>query len=128
SGAAANAVRRRAAAARRGSARPFDPAPAGWGASARLIGTGHRPVRHERVGVSVTRTSGTACELRIVPHSTHAARWSGSRLRRYFRLAHAAADALAARLATPLDSPAPGASTLQIRTSAKEEMTHGVHS
>jgi len=106
----------------------FEPAPDGWRARARLIDTGRRPARHERVDIAVIRTSTTACELRVAPHSTHTANWGGRRLRRYFLLAHLAADALVATMEKDLDPPATGAPTLLARTSANEEMTYGFHS
>jgi hypothetical protein len=106
---------------------PFEPVPGGWRTSARLIGRRRGPDRHERVDIALTWASPTAAELHVFPHSAHSARWSAGRLRRYFRFAHAAADALADRLNGALDSPVAGASTMPSPTAIEKELIHGLH-
>ena len=51
------------------------------------------------VEIELGAWSADATELLLRPVAPHPERWSGRRQRRYFRVAHAAADALAAELA-----------------------------
>jgi hypothetical protein len=110
---------------------PFEPAVGEWRAYGRLVNAGWAPPRDERVELVISAWSETAAELRVVPHSTHFRRWGARRLRRWFRLAHEAADALAERLTSgptfSLDSHVAGVATLRARTIEKEELTHGFH-
>jgi hypothetical protein len=78
-----------------GQGRP-DPAEAGdvWQISSRLVGTGPRIARFSRVDIEIRPASSHAVELRLRPRSRHIHRWATRRHRRYFRLAHAAADRL----------------------------------
>lgn len=66
----------------------------GWRAPARLIGHGPRVVRYSRVDVVVAPWSDEVCELRVVPRSRRLHQWGTWRQRRYWRLAHDAADRL----------------------------------
>jgi MFS family permease len=69
-----------------------------WSACGRVVGRGPRLVRFSRIDVVITPWSSDACELRVVPRSRFVHRWGERRLRRYWRLAHAAADALLSAL------------------------------
>jgi hypothetical protein len=95
---------------------PFEATSGGWSAPARLVAFGRWPFRGERVEIAITATPMTAArELRVVPRSLHASRWSARRVRRWFSLAHEGADALATRL------------TVRSRIVAREEMANGIH-
>lgn len=74
--------------------RAIDGPEGGWRAHARLIGHGPRVVRYSRVDVVIAPWSDEVCELRVVPRSRRLHRWGTWRLRRYWRLAHDAADHL----------------------------------
>ena len=78
-----------------GQGRP-EPAHAGdvWQISSRLVGSGPRLARFSRVDIEIRPASSHAVELRLLPRSRHIHRWATRRHRRYFRLAHAAADRL----------------------------------
>ena len=84
---------------------------------ARVLGLTPRAER--RLGrfhviVEVAEWSDEACELRVRPVSRRIGRWSSRRQRRYFGLAHAAADALCQQAAMP-------------RITRREEPTDGIH-
>jgi hypothetical protein len=66
-----------------------------WHISSRLVGAGPRIARFSRVDIEIRPSSSRAVELRLLPRSRHIHRWATTRHRRYFRLAHAAADRLA---------------------------------
>ncbi len=86
---------------RRGSLRldePFEhrgPEDAGtWETRGRVTGRGPRIARFSRVEVVIAPWSTDAAQLRVLPRSRFLARWGERRQRRYFDLAHAAADRL----------------------------------
>jgi hypothetical protein len=60
----------------------------------RLVGSGARLTRFARVDIEITSVCPHGLELRMLPRSLHIHRWGMRRQRRYFRLAHAAADHL----------------------------------
>jgi hypothetical protein len=64
----------------------------GWRARARLVGRGPRLAHHARVEIVVAPWSDDVCELQVTPRSHRLHHWGERRLRRYWRLAHAAAD------------------------------------
>lgn len=68
--------------------------PEEWRTWGRLTGHGPRLVPYARVDLAIAPWSEDACELRVVPRSHHLHKWGARRLRRYFLLAHAAADHL----------------------------------
>jgi hypothetical protein len=67
-----------------------------WRADARLLTRRGRPVA--RVALMVDEWSSDATRLQVRPAAPHPERWSRGRLRRYFRLAHLAADRAAGEL------------------------------
>jgi hypothetical protein len=67
-----------------------------WRADARLLTRRGRPVA--RVALTVDGWSDDATRLQLRPAAAHPERWSRRRLRRYFRLAHLAADRAAREL------------------------------
>ena len=80
-----------------------DPWPAGappvglaepWHAGGRLVGAGPRLARSTRIDIEVRAASCDSAEVRLLPRSRHIHRWAARRQRRYFQLAHAAADRL----------------------------------
>lgn len=76
---------------------PFAPVPGaarGWRAAGRLVVRGPRLVRHARISVSVTAWTSGACEVRLEPFARRPLTWGARRQRRYFGLAHDAADLL----------------------------------
>jgi len=81
-----------------GGPRPAGNPPAGWGgpwqAGGRLIGAGPRLARFTRIDIEVRAASCDSAEVRLLPRSRHIHRWAARRQRRYFQLAHAAADRL----------------------------------
>jgi hypothetical protein len=77
-----------------------------WGARARLSTPGLHPTRFARVAVDLTPWSESTWELSVRPVSRQVGAWGRRRRRRYFTLAHRAADQLAQLLAEPC--PAPG--------------------
>lgn len=78
----------------------------GWRTRGRLIGRGPRLVPYSRVDVLIAPWSEHSCELRVEPRSRHLHRWGAQRLRRYYRLAHAAADHLVSVLTSgPTQTP-----------------------
>jgi hypothetical protein len=60
--------------------------------SGRLVGSGARLIRFTRVDIEISAVSPGTLELRMLPRSLHIHGWGRRRQRRYFRLAHAAAD------------------------------------
>jgi hypothetical protein len=94
---------------------PFELVFGEWRADGRVVNAGWAPSRDERVEVVISAWSESAAELRVVPRSTHFRQWGARRLRRWFRLAHGAADALAERL------------TSCTRDIEEKELTHGFH-
>jgi hypothetical protein len=70
--------------------------------------------RRFRVIVDVAEWSDDACELRVRPVSRHVGRWSQRRQRRYFALAHAAADAFVHLVGLP-------------RLATRKEPSDGLH-
>ena len=62
--------------------------------SGRLVGSGARLTRFTRVDIEISPVSPHGLELRMLPRSRHIHGWGLRRQRRYFRLAHAAADHL----------------------------------
>jgi hypothetical protein len=62
--------------------------------SGRLVGSGPRLTRFTRVEIEISSVSPHGLELRMLPRSRHIHGWGMRRQRRYFRLAHAAADHL----------------------------------
>lgn len=75
----------------------------GWRATGRLTGHGPRLVRWARVELLIAPWSDDACELLVVPRSVHLRQWGPRRLRRYYGLAHAAADHLLVDLGSGAD-------------------------
>jgi hypothetical protein len=63
-------------------------------ARGRLVSAGPRLPRCARVDIEISATSSRTVELLVRPRSRHIHRWGTRRQRRYFRLAHAAADHL----------------------------------
>jgi hypothetical protein len=70
-----------------------------WLIPSRLVGSGPRIVRFSRVDIEIRPASSQTVELRLLPRSRHIHRWGTRRHRRYFQLAHAAADQVAQRFA-----------------------------
>ncbi len=70
---------------------------ASWNAPASLCARGRR---RERVEIELNLWDEHATELVVRPRSRSPYRWSARRLRRYFRLAHRAADVLTQVLGT----------------------------
>jgi hypothetical protein len=64
----------------------------GWRAQGRLVGRGLRLAHHARVEIVVAPWSDDSCELQVAPRSHRLHQWGERRRRRYWRLAHAAAD------------------------------------
>jgi hypothetical protein len=62
--------------------------------SGRLVGAGPRLARFTRVDIEISSVSPHTLELRMLPRSRHIHGWGIRRQRRYFGLAHAAADPL----------------------------------
>ncbi len=62
--------------------------------SGRLVDSGPRLTRFTRVDIEIWAVSPHTLELRMLPRSLRIHRWGTRRQRRYFRLAHAAADHL----------------------------------
>jgi hypothetical protein len=73
---------------------PSDSAPV-WQMRSRLVGAGPRIALFSRVDIEISPASSRSVELRVLPRSRHIHRWAARRRRRYFQLAHAAADRLA---------------------------------
>ena len=71
-----------------------------WQIGSRLIGAGPRIALFSRVVIEICPASLRSVELRLLPRSRHIHRWATRRQRRYFKLAHAAADRLAELMAT----------------------------
>jgi hypothetical protein len=65
-----------------------------WHTTGRLVGAGPRLARFTRIDIEVRPASPRTVEVRLFPRSAHVHRWAARRYRRYFRLAHAAADQL----------------------------------
>ncbi|MGH9185410.1 MAG: hypothetical protein ACRD0U_06310 [Acidimicrobiales bacterium] len=63
-----------------------------WRSTGRLYGRGPRLAVYARVELRLTAWSDQGCELRVCPIARHVARWGDRRQRRYFALAHQAAD------------------------------------
>jgi hypothetical protein len=70
-----------------------------WQIRSRLVGAGPRIALYSRVDIEIRPASSRSVELRLLPRSRHIHRWSTRRQRRYFELAHAAADRIAQLLA-----------------------------
>jgi hypothetical protein len=78
-----------------------------WGGAGRLHG--RRRIRSIPVTIEVSAWSAGVSELRVSPAAVRPHRWPNRRLRRYFELAHAAADELVRRLSRPAATePTPG--------------------
>jgi hypothetical protein len=73
---------------------PFEHHGEVWDARGRVIGRGPRLARYSRVEVVITPWSDDDYQLRVQPRSSFLPRWGERRQRRYFDLAHAAADRL----------------------------------
>jgi hypothetical protein len=65
-----------------------------WQLNARLVGAGPRIALFSRVDIEIQPASSRSVELRLLPRSRQIHRWATRRRRRYFRLAHTAADRL----------------------------------
>jgi hypothetical protein len=65
-----------------------------WETRGRVIGSGPRLARFARVDVVIAPWSTESAQLRVQAHSRFLPRWGERRQRRYFDLAHAAADRL----------------------------------
>jgi hypothetical protein len=76
-----------------------------WHGRGRLHGRGPRIARSTPVELELRAWSATSVELRLRPTSRAPWRWGRRRARRYFDLAHLAADQLAAGLRLPAPSP-----------------------
>jgi hypothetical protein len=92
---------RRIRVASRGELRVDEPArpdPVGsttrWHAGGRLVGAGPRLACSTRIEIEVSAASSDTVDVRLVPRSRHIHWWATRRQRRYFQLAHAAADEL----------------------------------
>ena len=72
-----------------------------WETTGRVIGRGPRIARYARVEVVIAPWSNAAYQLRVLPRSRFLPRWGQHRQRRYFDLAHAAADRLVPILTIP---------------------------
>lgn len=79
-----------------------DDDPGCWRARGRVIGRGPRLARYARVEVVLQPWSADTHQLRIVPRSPFLPRWGVRRRRRYYDLAHAAADRLLQGFAGPV--------------------------
>jgi hypothetical protein len=75
---------------------PFGVDNASWSAPARVSTRRGRTV--ERFDIEINAWDARSTELLVRPHARHPQRWSGRRMRRYFDVAHATADALACRI------------------------------
>jgi hypothetical protein len=64
----------------------------GWRTRGRLVGRGLRLAHHARVEIVLAPWSDDVCELQLAPRSHRLHHWGERRRRRYWRLAHAAAD------------------------------------
>jgi hypothetical protein len=73
-----------------------------WRARGRLRGRGPRLVPFARVEIEIVARSPTTAAVRLLPVHRHPFRWGVSRQRRYFDLAHAAADHIARLLTEPV--------------------------
>lgn len=73
--------------------RMSEPVP-GWHARGRLHGSSPSMARYTRVQIEVSALSAAECEMRLWPASERSFRWGRRRQRRYFELAHRAADQL----------------------------------
>ena len=91
-----------------------------WRAHARLLTRHGRPVA--RVALTVDGWSGDSTRLQLRPAAPHPERWSRRRLRRYFRVAHLAAD----RAARELDEHSRDAPTPPASRAGQGELTAGV--
>ena len=63
-------------------------------ARARLVGRGPRICRYARIDVELAPWSVTAAQIRITPRSRYVHLWGVRRRRRYWSLAHGAANTL----------------------------------
>ena len=75
---------------------PFGVDHASWSAPA-LVST-RRGRTVERFDIEINAWDARSTELLVRPRAKHPNRWSGRRMRRYFDVAHAAADALTCRV------------------------------
>ena len=71
---------------------PFGVDNASWCAPARVSTRRGRTV--EQFDIEINAWDGRSTELLVRPRAKHPHRWSGRRMRRYFEVAHATADAL----------------------------------
>jgi hypothetical protein len=83
---------------------PFGVDHASWYAPARVSTRRGRTV--ERVDVEINAWDACSTELLVRPRARHPYRWSGRRMRRYFDVAHAAADALVCGIGVRTGAPA----------------------
>src|SRR5262249_5470327 len=67
---------------------------AGWRASGRLVGRGWRARNFGGVALDISPWSPTAIQIRLARQSPFPSYWGARRVRRYWALAHAAADQL----------------------------------
>jgi hypothetical protein len=98
-----------------------------WQARARLYGRGPRLSRYSRVDVEITAWSGGACELHLRPVARRLATRGVRRQRRYFALAHQAADELVESLMAATSDPRRVAVLRAESTREREKSTHGIH-
>ena len=82
---------------------PFGVDHASWCAPARVSTARGRTV--ERFEVEINAWDAWSTELLVRPRARHPYRWSGRRMRRYFDVAHATADALACRIGARAGAP-----------------------
>ena len=75
---------------------PFGVDNASWCAPARVSTRRGRSL--ERFEIEINAWDAQSTELLVRPHARHPHRWSGRRMRRYFDVAHATADALTCRI------------------------------
>lgn len=100
--------------------------PPTWRARGRLARNGLGLVRHTSVDLEITPWSQIACELRMSPRSKRFRSWGAHRQRRYFVLAHQAADEIARRLGSANGEPR----IVPIRTrppQQREGRSDGIH-
>jgi hypothetical protein len=75
---------------------PFGVEHASWCVPARVSTRRGRTV--ERFDIEINAWGARSTELLVRPRARHPHRWSGRRMRRYFDVAHATADALTCRI------------------------------
>jgi len=82
---------------------PFGLDHAAWCAPATVSSRRGRTL--ERFDIEITAWDAASTELLVRPRARHPYRWTGRRMRRYFRVAHATADALTCRLGARTGAP-----------------------